>query len=82
MRKPGDVISVTATVDVDGLVHLAGDDLSLVGCNDRPDRIRAALAHFGGRAGWKPRWHLLAVPMESFFGSARSVFSLAKPGEW
>ncbi|KUI16248.1 hypothetical protein AU193_15900 [Mycobacterium sp. GA-1285] len=82
MRNPGDVIPVTVTVDADGLVHLEGDDVSFVGWNHEPDRIRAALAGFDGRAEWKPRWHLLLVPMESFFGSARTVFDLAKADDW
>jgi hypothetical protein len=30
---------------------------------------------------WKPRWYLLAVPEEAFFGGAQSVFSLAAPNE-
>jgi hypothetical protein len=28
-------------------------------------------------ANWKPRWHILAIPTESFFGGAATVFSLA-----
>jgi hypothetical protein len=49
--------------------------------NHRPALLRAALQRFGGRADWKPRWYLLAVPTEAFTGSARSVFSLAAPDE-
>jgi hypothetical protein len=81
MRKPSAVIPVTASVDDDGLVHIDGDDLSLVRWNHRPALVRAALQRFGGRADWKPRWYLLAVPTESFMGSARSVFSLVAPDE-
>ena len=77
MREPSAVIPVTASIDDDGLVHIEGDDLSLVRWNHRPALLRAALERFGGRADWKPRWYLLAVPTESFMGSARSVFSLA-----
>jgi hypothetical protein len=77
MREPSVVIPVTASVDDDGLVHIEGHDLSLVRWNHRPTLVRAALQGFGGRADWKPRWYLLAVPTESFMGSARSVFSLA-----
>ena len=77
MREPSLVIPVTASIDDDGLVHIDGDDLSLVRWNHRPALLRAALERFGGRADWKPRWYLLAVPTESFLGSARSVFSLA-----
>lgn len=62
-------------------MHIEGDDLSLVRWNHRPALLRAALERFGGRADWKPRWYLLAVPIESFMGSARSVFSLAAPDE-
>ncbi len=48
--------------------------------NHRPALLRAALQRFGGRADWKPRWHLLAVPTEAFMGSARTVLNLAAPG--
>jgi hypothetical protein len=78
MREPSAVIPVTASIDDDGLVHIEGDDLSLVRWNHRPALLRAALERFGGRADWKPRWYLLAVPTESFMGSARSVFSLQR----
>ena len=77
MREPSVVIPVTAAVDDDGLVHIEGDDLSLVRWNHRPALLRAALQRFGGMADWNPRWYLLAVPTEAFIGSARSVFSLA-----
>jgi hypothetical protein len=77
MREPSVIIPVTASVDDDGLVHIEGDDLCLVRWNHRPALLHAALERFGGRADWKPRWYLLAVPTESFMGSARSVFSLA-----
>lgn len=75
--EPGERIPVTARVDDDGLVHIEGDGLSLVRWHHRPAAVRAALDRFGGMALWKPRWHLLAVPTDSFMGSARSVFSLA-----
>ncbi len=81
MRIPSPVIPVTAVVDDDGLVHIEGDDLSVVRWNHRPEVLRAALQRFGGRADWKPRWHLLAVPMELFIGSARSVFNMADPAQ-
>ena len=81
MREPSLVIPVTASVDDDGLVHIEGDDLSLVRWNHRPALVRAALQRFDGMADWKPRWHLLAVPTEAFMGSARTVFNLAAPGE-
>ena len=82
MRNPCAVIPVTAEVDDDGLVHIEGDDLSLVRRHHRPAVLREALRGFGGRAAWKPRWSLLMVPEEAFFGGARSVFSLATPDEW
>ena len=81
MREPSVVIPVTAVVDDDGLVHIEGDDLSLVRWNHRPALLRDALQRFGGKADWKPRWHLLAVPTEAFMGSARSVFNMARLGE-
>lgn len=75
------VIPVTAVVDDDGLVHIEGDDVSLLWWNHRPALVRAALERFGGRADWKPRWYLLVVPTEAFMGTARTVFNLAAPGE-
>ena len=44
MREPSAVIPVTASVADDGLVHIEGDDLSLVRWNHRPALVRAALA--------------------------------------
>jgi hypothetical protein len=81
MREPSVVIPVTAAVDDDGLVHIEGDDLSLVRWNHRPALLRAALQRFAGMAVWKPRWHLLAVPTEAIVGSASSVFNLVAPDE-
>ena len=81
MREPSVVTPVTASVDDDGLVHIEGDGLSLVRWNHRPALLRAALQRFGGRADWKPRWYILAVPTDAFMGSARSVFSLAAPDQ-
>ncbi len=77
MREPSVVIPVTAVVDDDGLVHIEGDDLSLVRWNHRPALLHAALQRFGGMADWKPRWQILAVPAEAFMGGAGSVFNLA-----
>jgi hypothetical protein len=79
MREPSVVIPVTAVVDDDGLVFIDGEDLSLVWWNHRPAVLRAALERFGGRADWKPRWHILAVPTAAFMGSASCVFSLGAP---
>jgi hypothetical protein len=81
MREPSAVIPVTAEVAADGLVHIEGHDLSLVRWNHRPALLRDALHRFGGMAVWKPRWYIVAVPEEAFFGGARSVFSLAAPDE-
>jgi hypothetical protein len=79
MREPSAVIPVTASVDDDGLVHIEGDDVSLVRWNHRPALLRDALHRFGGMAVWKPRWYILAVPTAAFTGSASSVFSLGDP---
>jgi hypothetical protein len=81
MREPSVVIPVTAVVDDEGLVHIEGDALSLVRSNHRPALLRAALQRFGGRADWKPRWYILAIPTDAFMGSATSVFNLAAPDE-
>ena len=81
MREPSAVIPVMAAVDEDGLVRIEGDDESLVRWNHRPELLRYALHRFDGMADWKPRWHILAVPTESFFGGARSVFNLAAVDE-
>jgi hypothetical protein len=81
MREPSVVIPVTAVVGDDELVHIEGDDLSLVLWNHRPALLHAALQRFGGMADWKPRWHLLAVPTESLSGSASCVFNMATLGE-
>jgi len=51
MREPSVVIPVTAVVDDDGLVHVEGDDLSLVRWNHRPALLRDALQRFGALAG-------------------------------
>jgi hypothetical protein len=76
MRQPGPVTPVSAAVDDDGLVHIEGEDLSLLRWNHRPAVIRDALHRFGGMAVWKPRWHILAVPTEAVVGGARTVFNL------
>jgi hypothetical protein len=76
MREPGPVIPVTAAVN-DGLVHIEGEDLSLVRWNHRPAVLGEALHRFGGMAAWKPRWYLLAVPTEAVIGGARTVFNVA-----
>ena len=52
MREPSAVIPVTAEVDEDGLVHIEGDDVSLVRWNHRPALLRDALHRFSGMAVW------------------------------
>lgn len=79
MRTPGRVMTVTASVDDDGLVYVEGDGLSLVLWNHDPAALRSALERFGGMAEWKPTWSLLAVPAAVFMGSSRTVFHLARP---
>lgn len=81
MRRRSPVIPVTVSVGDDGLVHLEGDDLSLMRCNHRPALLRDALDTFAGMAEWKPSFRLLLVPAESFWGSAQCVFHLAAPSE-
>jgi hypothetical protein len=77
MRELSVTVPVTARIDDDGMIYIEGDDVSLVGWNHRPGLVRDALRRFDGMAVWKSRWHLLAVPTDSFWGSARSVFSIA-----
>jgi len=50
MREPSVVIPVTAVVDDDGLVHIEGEDGSLVRWNHRPALLRDALHR---SAGWR-----------------------------
>ena len=80
MREPSVVIPVTAVVDDDGLVHIEGDDLSLVRWNHRPALLYAALRRFGGMADWKPRWHILAVPNGSVHGGCGKRIRLDDAG--
>src|ERR1700737_4595629 len=80
MREPSEVIPVTASVDDDGLVHIEGDDLSLVRWNHRPALVRAALKRFGGRADRKPRWYLLAVPIEHPCGCSVKTVCAVREG--
>jgi hypothetical protein len=77
MRESSPGIPVTATIDDDGVIRIDGDDVSLLGWNHRPALVRDALRRFGDTAVWKPRFYLLAVPTDSHFGGARSVFSIA-----
>ena len=80
VQNPSEVLPVTARADDSGLVHVDGEDVSLVRWHHRPDLLWDALNAFGGTAVWKPRWHLLAVPTDAAMGSARTVFSLAGLG--
>jgi hypothetical protein len=48
MREPSAVIPVTAVVDDNGLVHIEGDDVSLVRWNHRPALLRCT-----GSVGWR-----------------------------
>jgi hypothetical protein len=79
MRIPSPIILVTAVVTGDGLVHIEGDDLSLVMWDHRPQVLREVLERFGSQAEWKPRWLLLHVPAVVAWGNASSVFLLASP---
>jgi hypothetical protein len=81
VREPSPAIPVTATIDDDGVIHIEGDDVSMLGWNHRPALVRAALRRFDGTAVWKPHFYLLAVPTDSFWGGARSVFSIARLDE-
>jgi integrase len=51
MREPSAVVPVTAVVDDNGLVHIEGDDVSLVRWNHRPALLRDALHRFGENIG-------------------------------
>ena len=81
MREPSVVIPVTAVVDDDSLVHIEGDDLSLVRWNHRPALLYAALQRFGGMADWNPAGTSSQSPTEAFMGGAGSVFNLTTLGE-
>ena len=50
-------VKVVAVHD-DGRVEIEGDELKLTLWYHDPDRLRSALI-FGGRAEWKPRYHVL-----------------------
>jgi hypothetical protein len=47
-------------VDDDGRVDIAGDDLTLTLRYHDPDHLRSALC-VGGRAEWRPTYHVLSV---------------------
>jgi hypothetical protein len=49
-----------AAVHDDGRVEIEGDDLKLTLWHHDPDHLRSALC-LGGRAEWKPKYHVLSV---------------------
>src|SRR5271166_2301830 len=67
------MIDVSIVVHLDGRIDLEGDELKLAMWNHDPDRLRDAVNYAGrGRAVWKPRFHVLAVP-----GPSGYLFNLA-----
>jgi hypothetical protein len=61
-------VKVVAVHD-DGRVEIEGDDLKLTLWYHDPDRLRSALI-FGGRAEWKPKFHVLYVISSGSFNLA------------
>jgi len=61
-------VKVVAVHD-DGRVEIEGDDLKLTLWYHDPDRLRSALI-FGGRAEWKPKYHVLYVISSGSFNLA------------
>ena len=61
-------VKVVAVHD-DGRVEIEGDELKLTLWYHEPDRLRSALI-FGGRAEWKPRYHVLYVISSGSFNLA------------
>jgi hypothetical protein len=59
--EQGPMIHVSVVVHDDGCVDLEGPELKLTMWNHDPDRLRDAV-DYAGRAVWKPRFHVLAVP--------------------
>ena len=66
------VIHVSVVFHDDGCVDIDGDGLELTMWNHDADRLRDAVGPGRGRAVWKPRFHVLAVPRPSGY-----LFSLA-----
>ncbi len=58
-----------AAVHDNGQVEIEGDDLKLTLWYHDPDRLRSALC-FGGRAVWKPKYHVLYVISSGSFNLA------------
>jgi hypothetical protein len=65
------VIGVSVVVHLDGRVDIEGHELNVTMWNHDPDRLRDAM-DYQGRAVWKPRFHVLAVP-----GPSGYLFNLA-----
>ena len=61
-------VKVVAVHD-DGRVEIEGDDLKLTLWHHDPDHLRSALC-FGGRAEWKPKYHVLYVISSGSFNLA------------
>ena len=61
-------VKVVAVHD-DGRVEIEGDDLKLTLWYHDPDHLRSAL-RFGGRAEWKPEYHVLYVISSGSFNLA------------
>ena len=61
-------VKVVAVHD-DGRVEIEGDDLKLTLWYHEPDRLRSGLI-FGGRAEWKPKYHVLYVISSGSFNLA------------
>ncbi len=61
-------VKVVAVHD-DGRVEIQGDDLKLTLWYHHPDHLRSALC-FGGRAEWKPKYHVLYVISSGSFNLA------------
>jgi len=61
-------VKVVAVHD-DGRVEIEGDDLKLTLWYHDPDHLRSALI-FGGRAEWKPKYHVLYVISSGSFNLA------------
>jgi hypothetical protein len=67
------MIDVSIVVHHDGRVDIEGDELTLTMWNHDAERLRDAVDYRGrGRAAWKPRLHVLAVP-----GPSGYLFNLA-----
>jgi len=58
-----------AAVHDDGGVEIEGDDLKLTLWHHDADHLRSALC-FGGRAEWKPKYHVLYVISSGSFNLA------------